>query len=46
MTSITCGPEASWTIRPVFPPSNCTNSFMMFPAVECGFGETITIDGT
>ena len=45
MTSMTCGPEASWTIRPVFPPSNLT-SFMMFSAIACAFAATIMIDGT
>src|ERR1700675_4182621 len=45
MTSMTCGPEANWIIRPVFPPSNLT-SFMMFSAVAFAFAATITIDGT
>ncbi len=45
MTSTTYGPEASWTIRPVFPPSNLT-SFMMLSAVACAYAATIAIDGT
>src|SRR6202140_3871933 len=45
MTSMTCGPEANWTIRPVFPPSNLT-SFMMFSAIACALPGTLTIDGT
>src|ERR1700692_1811531 len=45
MTSMTCGPAASWTISPVFPPSNLT-SFMMFSAIACAFAATIMIDGT